>query len=81
MPRKKKSVPEEEAKPTYHKSKNGRYYKKVTVKGKCKCRFVSKAEGEAGYTDSSSAEKVKKKKPRSRKKKNEPIPEESNVSE
>ena len=34
---------------TYHKSKNGRYYKKITVDGKCKCRFVSKAEGEAGF--------------------------------
>ena len=68
MPRKKKST-EEGPKPTYHKSKNGRYYKKMTVNGKCKCRFVSKAEGEAGFTDSSSA--VKKKKSKPRKKKNE----------
>ena len=62
MPRKKKSA---DPKPTYHKSKNGRYYKKVTVNGKCKCRFVSKAEGEAGFTDSSSA--AKKRKPRKKK--------------
>ena len=62
MPRKKKSAAPEEPKPTYHKSKNGRYYKKMTVNGKCKCRFVSKAEGEAGFTDSSSAAKKKTRK-------------------
>ena len=77
MPRKKKNVTPEEPKPTYHKSKNGRYYKKMTVDGKCKCRFVSKAEGEAGFTDSSSVVSSKKKKPR-RKKKSEPeAPEEA----
>ena len=75
MPRKKKSVAPEEPKPTYHKSKNGRYYKKMTVNGKCKCRFVSKAEGEAGFTDSSSAVK-KKKKSKPRKKKTEAAEEE-----
>ena len=52
MPRKKKKVVKEEepAKPssTYHKSKNGRYYKKTKLpSGKCQCRFVSKAEGES----------------------------------
>ena len=73
MPRKTKKKADEPnaSKPTYHKSKNGRYYKKMTVNGKCRCRFVSKAEGEAGFTDSSSAES-KKKANRSRKKKNEP---------
>ena len=73
MPRKKQSATEE-PKPTYHKSKNERYYKKTMVNGKCKCRFVSKAEGEAGFTDSSSA--VKKKKSKSRKKKIEAADEE-----
>ena len=78
MPRKKKNAAPEEPKPTYHKSKNGRYYKKMTVNGKCKCRFVSKAEGEAGFTDSSSVESKKKKTSRSRKKKSEPeAPEEA----
>ena len=72
MPRKKKNAVPEEPKPTYHKFKNGRYYKKMTVNGKCRCRFVSKAEGEAGFTDSSSAESKKKKPSRSRKKKSEP---------
>ena len=67
MPRKKKNAAAEEPKPTYHKSKNGRYYKKTTVNGKCRCRFVSKAEGEAGFTDSSSAVKKKKSKPRKKK--------------
>ena len=74
MPRKKKKT-EEEPKATYHKSKNGRYYKKMTVNGKCKCRFVSKAEGEAGFTDSSLGES-KKKKTKPRKKKTEAAEEE-----
>ena len=74
MPRKKKKT-EEEPKATYHKSKNGRYYKKMTVNGKCKCRFVSKAEGEAGFTDSSSV--VSKKKKMKRKKKDESATEEA----
>jgi len=65
MPRKKKST-EEGPKPTYHKSKNGRYYKKMTVDGKCRCRFVSKAEGEAGFSAGSSAVK-KTRKPRKKK--------------
>ena len=52
MPRKKKSKKEEEKKPqppkaTYHKSKNGRYYKKTKNEaGKCTCRFVSREEAE-----------------------------------
>ena len=38
-------------KPTYHKSKNNRYYKKVTVDGKCKTRFCSKKEAnDNGFT-------------------------------
>ena len=53
MPRKKKVEEKTEEKPkpttTYHKSKNGRYYKKFKVDGKCKCRFISKAEGEKLY--------------------------------
>ena len=48
MPRKKKSETKE-SKPTYHKSKNGRYYKKTKLaSGKCQCRFVSKSEAESG---------------------------------
>ena len=44
----KKSGP---AKPTYHKSKNNRYYKKTTVNGKCQTRFCSKKEAaDAGFT-------------------------------
>ena len=49
MPRKKKSEKVEANKPTYHKSKNGRYYKKPKLaSGKCQCRFVSKSEAEGG---------------------------------
>ena len=50
MPRKKKSKSKDaENKPTYHKSKNGRYYKKTKLaSGKCQCRFVSKSEAESG---------------------------------
>ena len=41
MPRKK----EKKTSTTYHKSKNGRYYKKTMLpSGKCQCRFVSKKE-------------------------------------
>ena len=60
MPRKKKSSKkkEEGPKPTYHKSKNNRYYKKITLaSGKTQCRFVSKAEGEAGCAGSSGSKK------------------------
>ena len=49
MPRKKKEEKKkpEPSKPTYHKSKNGRYYKKSKDEsGKCRCRFVSKKEAE-----------------------------------
>lgn len=50
MPRKKKEKKEtkkEAPKPTYHKSKNGRYYRKTTLpSGKCQCRFVSRSEAE-----------------------------------
>ena len=61
MPRKKgkkKNAPEKTTssapKPTYHKSKNGRYYKKTTgPSGKCTCRFVSKKEAEDGGIGSS----------------------------
>ena len=63
MPRRKKAAKKNDApKPTYHKSKNGRYYKKSTINGKCQCRFVSKAEGEAGFSGSSVSKKSAKKK-------------------
>ena len=62
MPRKKKASKKSDVpKPTYHKSKNGRYYKKTSINGKCQCRFVSKAEGEAGFSGSSAPKKSAKK--------------------
>ena len=79
MPRKKKSESKaKESKPTYHKSKNGRYYKKTKLpSGKCRCRFVSKKEAEGGLAGSSEA--APKKKRRSKKKAaSAPPPEESN---
>ncbi len=54
MPRKKKKEPSP-PKPTYHKSKNGRYYKKTILpSGKCQCRFVKKSEAEGGLVGSDS---------------------------
>ena len=61
MPRKKKTKKNDAQakttsapKPTYHRSKNGRYYKKTTgPSGKCQCRFVSKKEAEDGGIGSS----------------------------
>ena len=70
MPRKTKKKADEPnaSKPTYHKSKNGRYYKKTKLPlGKCQCRFVSKKEAEGGL-GGSSEEPPKK---RTRKKANE----------
>ena len=62
MPRKKKSASTEN-KPTYHKSKNGRYYKKTKLaSGKCQCRFVSKKEAEGAGGVGSSEKKDPKKK-------------------
>ena len=65
MPRKSKKKPAEPAasKPTYHKSKNGRYYKKTKLaSGKCQCRFVSKKEAEGAGGVGSSEKKDPKKK-------------------
>ena len=45
MPRKKTKAPA-----SYHKAKNGRYYKKVVIDGKTRCRFVSAAEAEGRTT-------------------------------
>ena len=71
MPRKAKKKPADSAgsKPTYHKSKNGRYYKKTKLpSGKCRCRFVSKAEAEgAGGTGSSEAPKKRARKAKPKK--------------
>ena len=62
MPRKKATKKNDAPKPTYHKSKNGRYYKKTTMaNGKCQCRFVSKSEAEAGLGGSSGKKSAKKK--------------------
>lgn len=49
MPRKKKKdqAPDTSTqKQTYYKSKNNRWYKKIVVEGKTRCRFVSRAEVE-----------------------------------
>ena len=64
MPRKKKKSSKkkepEAPKSTYHKSKNGRFFRKTKLpSGKTQCRFVSKAEGEAGYSAGSSEPKKK----------------------
>lgn len=67
MPRrksKKKNEPKEAPKvpkPTYHKSKNGRYYRKTTLpSGKCQCRFVTAKEAEGGLSGSGSPPKKKR---------------------
>ena len=75
MPRKSKKKPAESkdsagSKPTYHKSKNGRYYKKTKLpSGKCRCRFVSKKEAEGGLGGSSEAAPKR----RTRKAKKKPV--------
>jgi hypothetical protein len=43
---------------TYYKSKNNRWYKKIVVDGKTRCRFVSKAEVE-GAVNVKKASKAK----------------------
>ena len=72
MPRrkgKKKSASESapsQPKPTYHKSKNGRYYRKTKLaSGKCQCRFVTAKEAEGGLSGSGSppTKKISKKQP------------------
>ena len=48
-------------KPTYHKSKNGRYYKKSLLpSGKSQCRFCTKAEAEGGLVGSSEPPKKRR---------------------
>ena len=67
MPRRKKK--ESAGANTYHKAKNGRFYKKVTVDGKTRVRFVSNAEA-TGAMKPSKISKSSKSKPRpSRRKK------------
>ena len=63
MSRKKATKKKNDApKPTYHTSKNGRYYKKTVLpSGKCQCRFVSKSEAEAGLGGKKSAKKKEEK--------------------
>jgi hypothetical protein len=84
MPRKKKESSAEKKSPappaTYHKAKNGRFYKKVQINGKMRVRFVSSAEAN-GHLSSTSKTKTtkptKQKKPRARrkpKKKEEDVP-------
>ena len=51
-----------QAKATYHKSKNNRYYKKIQVDGKTRVRFVSNAEA----TGSMSKPPKPRSKPRAR---------------
>ena len=66
MPRKKKESKAKD-KPTYYKAKNGRFYKKIQVDGKTRCRFVSNAEATGT---------IKAQKPKSTRKKKE-IPDQS----
>ena len=44
MVRKKKKDTNGKTGQTYFKAKNGRFYKKIVVDGKTRCRFVSNAE-------------------------------------
>ena len=64
MPRRKRKKSEcepSQPKPTYHKSKNGRYYKKSLLpSGKSQCRFVTKAEAEGGLVGSSEPPKKRR---------------------
>ena len=68
MPRKKKESPAAKKKaaappaPTYHKAKNGRFYKKVQIDGKMRVRFVSSAEAN-GHLSSSKTKPTKTTKP------------------
>ena len=56
--KKKKPADTKAPKPTYHKSKNGRYYKKSTLaNGKSQTRFCSKAEAEGGLVGSGAKRK------------------------
>ena len=64
MPRKKKTADD---KPTYHKAKNGRFYKRIQVDGKTRVRFVSNAEATGALSKSKS-------KPPKKSKKAEPAP-------
>jgi hypothetical protein len=52
---------------TYYKAKNGRFYKKITVDGKTKVRFVSNAEATGSIS-------VKPKTKRTRRKPKNPQP-------
>ena len=65
MPRKKKAKKKNDEinvpKLTYHKSKNGRYYKKKLLpSGKSQCRFCSKSEAEDGMVGSSEPPRKKR---------------------
>ena len=81
MPPKKKRASAEKKKvaaaPTYHKAKNGRFYKKVQIDGKMRVRFVSSAEANGHLSSTSKTKPTKPKKPRARrkpKKKEEDVP-------
>ena len=63
MPRKKKSAAPAD-KPTYHKAKNGRFYKKIMVDGKTRVRFVSNAEATGALSKSKSKPPKKSKTPK-----------------
>ncbi len=63
MPRKKKGVVKKESTTTYHKSKNGRYYKKTQgPDGKKQTRFCSRKEAEGGLAGSGDSGVSKKQK-------------------
>ena len=82
MPRRKKK--ESAGANTYHKAKNGRFYKKVTVDGKTRVRFVSNAEATGAMKPSktSKSSKPKPSKPsrsRARARKKTMVPETSDA--
>jgi len=75
MARKKKTAAKKTG-PTYYKAKNGRFYKKVVIDGKTRCRFVSNAEA-TGTVKPKSGTKSQRKatKPKQKQKQKEPEPE------
>ena len=59
MPRKKNATKKQAKPTTYFKAKNGRFYKKIQVDGKTRCRFVSNSEA-MGKVSAKKSKKVSK---------------------
>lgn len=57
MPRKKNAAKKGQ---TYFKASNGRFYKKIQVDGKTRCRFVSNSEAMGKISVKKTAKKVSK---------------------